>query len=247
MRVVLADDSVLLREGLARLLTEAGFEVTGQRRSLLELELPPTCKRRQCHAARAGDMVRAAATGSYGAPGHRYGLPRHRRNALPHPGHKPATAWECTAPPDRPQRPPGPAATPDRPARRGRADSPSRVATSAATGDLGAGRPRTRPGWNVEQVHRTDGRPAPEVQRPGHPAPSTPPTSALPRRSLTAANCTCCQMRAGSRYGRKVRHTHRAGRPPLALPPHPYLSSPERRTCPVRVFGLSEGRTACTT
>lgn len=30
MRVVLADDSVLLREGLARLLTEAGFEVTGQ-------------------------------------------------------------------------------------------------------------------------------------------------------------------------------------------------------------------------
>ncbi len=30
MRVVLADDSVLLREGLARLLTEAGFEVIGQ-------------------------------------------------------------------------------------------------------------------------------------------------------------------------------------------------------------------------
>ena len=30
MRVVLADDSVLLREGLARLLTEAGFEVTAQ-------------------------------------------------------------------------------------------------------------------------------------------------------------------------------------------------------------------------
>lgn len=30
MRVVLADDSVLLREGLARLLGEAGFEVVGQ-------------------------------------------------------------------------------------------------------------------------------------------------------------------------------------------------------------------------
>ena len=30
MRVVLADDSVLLREGLARVLTEVGFEVAGQ-------------------------------------------------------------------------------------------------------------------------------------------------------------------------------------------------------------------------
>ena len=30
MRVVIADDSVLLREGLVRLLTEAGFEVVGQ-------------------------------------------------------------------------------------------------------------------------------------------------------------------------------------------------------------------------
>ncbi len=30
MKVVIADDSVLLREGLARLLTEAGFEVVGQ-------------------------------------------------------------------------------------------------------------------------------------------------------------------------------------------------------------------------
>jgi DNA-binding NarL/FixJ family response regulator len=30
IRVVLADDSVLLREGVARLLTEAGFEVVGQ-------------------------------------------------------------------------------------------------------------------------------------------------------------------------------------------------------------------------
>jgi DNA-binding NarL/FixJ family response regulator len=30
LKVVLADDSVLLREGLARLLTEAGFEVAGQ-------------------------------------------------------------------------------------------------------------------------------------------------------------------------------------------------------------------------
>ena len=30
LRVVLADDSVLLREGLARLLEESGFEVAGQ-------------------------------------------------------------------------------------------------------------------------------------------------------------------------------------------------------------------------
>ena len=30
MRVVLAEDSVLLREGLARLLAETGFEVVGQ-------------------------------------------------------------------------------------------------------------------------------------------------------------------------------------------------------------------------
>lgn len=37
MRVVVADDSVLLREGLARLLTEAGFEVVGQAADALEL------------------------------------------------------------------------------------------------------------------------------------------------------------------------------------------------------------------
>src|SRR3954462_1378475 len=30
MRVVLADDSVLLREGMARLLADAGFEIVGQ-------------------------------------------------------------------------------------------------------------------------------------------------------------------------------------------------------------------------
>ena len=30
MRVVVADDSVLLREGVVRLLTENGFEVVGQ-------------------------------------------------------------------------------------------------------------------------------------------------------------------------------------------------------------------------
>lgn len=37
MRVVIADDSVLLREGLARLLTEAGFEVVGQAGDATEL------------------------------------------------------------------------------------------------------------------------------------------------------------------------------------------------------------------
>ena len=30
MRVILADDAVLLREGLARILTDSGFEVVGQ-------------------------------------------------------------------------------------------------------------------------------------------------------------------------------------------------------------------------
>lgn len=37
MRVVIADDSVLLREGLSRLLTEAGFEVVGQAGDAAEL------------------------------------------------------------------------------------------------------------------------------------------------------------------------------------------------------------------
>ena len=37
MRVVIADDSVILREGLARLLTEAGFEVIGQAADAAEL------------------------------------------------------------------------------------------------------------------------------------------------------------------------------------------------------------------
>jgi DNA-binding NarL/FixJ family response regulator len=46
MRVIVADDEVLLREGLARLLAEAGFEVAGQARdaeellSLVERRLP---------------------------------------------------------------------------------------------------------------------------------------------------------------------------------------------------------------
>jgi len=37
MRVVVADDAVLFREGTARLLTEAGFEVTGLARDAVEL------------------------------------------------------------------------------------------------------------------------------------------------------------------------------------------------------------------
>ena len=37
MRVIVADDEVLLREGLARLLAEAGFEVAGQARDAAEL------------------------------------------------------------------------------------------------------------------------------------------------------------------------------------------------------------------
>jgi len=58
MRLVLAEDSVLLREGLARLLTEAGFEVVavagdgdgalelvGKHRpdvAVLDIRMPPT-------------------------------------------------------------------------------------------------------------------------------------------------------------------------------------------------------------
>jgi serine/threonine-protein kinase len=37
MRVIVADDEALLREGLARLLTEAGFEVAGKARDATEL------------------------------------------------------------------------------------------------------------------------------------------------------------------------------------------------------------------
>ena len=37
MRVILADDAVLFREGTARILTEAGFEVTGQAANAAEL------------------------------------------------------------------------------------------------------------------------------------------------------------------------------------------------------------------
>ena len=43
MRVVVADDSVLLREGIARLLEEAGFEVVGQAGTPDELMLKVRC------------------------------------------------------------------------------------------------------------------------------------------------------------------------------------------------------------
>lgn len=39
MRVIVADDSVLLREGLVRILTEAGFDVVGQAGTLDDLLL----------------------------------------------------------------------------------------------------------------------------------------------------------------------------------------------------------------
>src|SRR5829696_6549204 len=42
IRVVIADDSVLLREGLARLLEEYGFEVAGQAGDAEDLRMPPT-------------------------------------------------------------------------------------------------------------------------------------------------------------------------------------------------------------
>lgn len=73
MRVMLADDSVLLREGVARLLTEAGFDVAGQAGDapellrmvkrdppdvvVLDIRMPPTFTDEGIQAARA---VRAA-------------------------------------------------------------------------------------------------------------------------------------------------------------------------------------------
>ena len=60
MRIVIAEDSVLLREGLARLLTEAGFEVVGRRRRRRRAAARPSsahqpdvCDRRRPHAADA--------------------------------------------------------------------------------------------------------------------------------------------------------------------------------------------------
>lgn len=68
MRVVIADDSALLREGLARLLTEAGFEVIGQARdgeellaqvdagrpdvAIVDIRMPPTHTDEGLRAAR---------------------------------------------------------------------------------------------------------------------------------------------------------------------------------------------------
>ena len=69
MRVILADDSMLLREGLARLLTEAGFDVVGQASdgdelvtlvdaerpdvAIVDIRMPPTHTDEGLRAARA--------------------------------------------------------------------------------------------------------------------------------------------------------------------------------------------------
>ena len=69
MRVILADDSMLLREGLARLLTEAGFDVVGQAAdgdelvalvdaerpdvAIVDIRMPPTHTDEGLRAARA--------------------------------------------------------------------------------------------------------------------------------------------------------------------------------------------------
>ena len=69
MRVVVADDSVILREGLARLLSEAGFEVAGQAAdgaelvdlveaerpdvAIVDIRMPPTHTDEGLQAARA--------------------------------------------------------------------------------------------------------------------------------------------------------------------------------------------------
>jgi len=42
MRVVIAEDSVLLREGLERLLTESGLEVVAPDVAIVDIRLPPT-------------------------------------------------------------------------------------------------------------------------------------------------------------------------------------------------------------
>jgi DNA-binding NarL/FixJ family response regulator len=68
MRVVLADDSILLREGIARILEEAGFEIVGQAGTaeelllkvrsyspdvaVVDIRMPPTHTDEGLHAAR---------------------------------------------------------------------------------------------------------------------------------------------------------------------------------------------------
>jgi DNA-binding NarL/FixJ family response regulator len=69
VRVVIADDSVLLREGVSRLLAEAGFEVVGQAAdadellrevedktpdvAIVDIRMPPTHTDEGLQAARA--------------------------------------------------------------------------------------------------------------------------------------------------------------------------------------------------
>lgn len=77
MRVVLADDSVLLREGMARLLADAGFDVVGQagnadelllkvrsyepRVAIVDIRMPPT---HTDEGLRAAKEIRAAYRGT---------------------------------------------------------------------------------------------------------------------------------------------------------------------------------------
>jgi DNA-binding NarL/FixJ family response regulator len=76
MRVVLADDSVLLREGLARLLAEAGFEVVGQAAdaeglleqvaahqpdvAIADIRMPPTPTAARAPPARSAPAIQAS-------------------------------------------------------------------------------------------------------------------------------------------------------------------------------------------
>ena len=79
MRLVLADDSVLLREGMARLLTEAGFEVAAQAADLpslmaavrqhrpnvaiIDIRMPPTHSDEGLRAAEAIRLEHGTAVG----------------------------------------------------------------------------------------------------------------------------------------------------------------------------------------
>ena len=84
MRIVLAEDEVLLREGLARLLSDAGFEVVGKAGDAAELlrlvEPPPRAR-----ADRHQDAARRTPTRAWSRPHARSAVaPRHGVLVLSH-------------------------------------------------------------------------------------------------------------------------------------------------------------------
>jgi AmiR/NasT family two-component response regulator len=71
MRVVIGEDQVLLREGLARLLAEYGFEVVsqvGDAEQLLRAVEKHRPRRRDLRCANAADLYRRRIAGCSGDP-----------------------------------------------------------------------------------------------------------------------------------------------------------------------------------